>query len=260
MGNTEIMRTMDFKELEVWGEFAIKSGILPVEKVGEKYIPITKEKAMAIVATGNEMGLHPFQSLRCMSFVKGRLCMKVELQLALAKNRGVTIDKVEEKPGYCAITLKRGKELICCPWTKEMAVKAQLVKTDGNWDKYEKQMLRWRSTGDGLRLIAPDLTMGLLDPVEAETLPMIDATCEIVGKPEVTQPVSTDQPPEPEPTTEEPKLTEENIKTLKELCKKRAVGIEEILKKLEVPELETLTKTQGNLILAELKNYQIVEK
>ena len=44
------------------------------------------------------------------------------------------------------------------------------METGGAWERYGRQMLRWRAIGDALRLIAPDLVMGLLDPVEAESI------------------------------------------------------------------------------------------
>jgi hypothetical protein len=36
-------------------------------------------------------------------------------------------------------------------------------------------MLRWRAIGDALRIIAPDVVMGLLDPDEASSLEPVDA-------------------------------------------------------------------------------------
>lgn len=152
----------DIQTLKEWGAFAKQSGIVPQGT--------SQHQAMAIIQTGVELGLAPMQSLRSMSFVKGRLVMSVQLQLALARQRGVKVVKIDEKDGSCAVFLERQGESVTCAYTLQDARKAGLVKQDGNWDKYPKQMLRWRALGDALRLLAPDLVMGLLSQEEAENI------------------------------------------------------------------------------------------
>lgn len=145
-----------------WGEMAKKAGIVPAD--------ISPIQAAIIVQTGHEIGLQPLQSLRSMSFIKGRICMTVQLQLALAKKEGVGLTKLEEKDHECYVTLERGKEKVSTKYTLTDAKKAGLVKEGGAYTKYEKQMLRWRAIGDALRLICPDLVMGLLSPEEAKSI------------------------------------------------------------------------------------------
>ena len=152
----------NIQTLKEWGAFAQQSGIVPQGT--------TQHQAMAIIQTGVELGLAPMQSLRSMSFVKGRLVMSVQLQLALARQRGVKVVKIDEKDGSCGVTIERHGEEVSCVYTLQDARKAGLVKQDGNWDKYPKQMLRWRAIGDALRLLAPDLVMGLLSQEEAESI------------------------------------------------------------------------------------------
>jgi hypothetical protein len=149
-------------ELAAWGDLAKKSGVVPPST--------TREQAMAIVQTGRELGLQPFQSLRSMSFIGGRLTMSVQLQLALARRQGGRLESIKETDDSCCVTLGRGDERIACTYTINDARKAGLVKPGGAWEKYGRQMLRWRAIGDALRLIAPDLVMGLLDPIEAESI------------------------------------------------------------------------------------------
>jgi len=149
-------------ELAAWGDLAKKSGIVPMST--------SREQAMAIIQTGRELGLQPFQSLRSMSFIGGRLTMSVQLQLALAKRQGVRLESLNETSDSCSVTLGRGDERITCTYTIDDARKAGLVKSGGAWERYGRQMLRWRAIGDALRLIAPDLVMGLLDPVEADSI------------------------------------------------------------------------------------------
>lgn len=152
------------EEAKAWGQMAKDAAVIPMT--------MTPIQAAAIVQTGKELGLHPFQSLRSISFIKGKLCMSVQLQLALAKSKGVQTHKgwLKETDGSCTVTLTRGVEEVTCTYTLEDAKRAKLVIPDGNWDKYARQMLRWRAIGDALRLIAPDAVMGLLSPEEAESI------------------------------------------------------------------------------------------
>lgn len=160
---SEVVKKYDsITELDKWGRFALQSGLIPQGT--------SLSQAMALIQCGKEIGLQPLQSLRSMSFIKGRLTMSVQLQLALAKQRGVKIVDMKEEESSCEITLERSGEKITCSYTLEDAKKAGLVKQDGNYEKYLKQMLRWRATGDCLRMIAPDLVMGLLSPEEAESI------------------------------------------------------------------------------------------
>lgn len=136
----------------------------------------TLDQAKAIIWSGQELGLQPFQALRSMAFIKGRLTMTVQLQLALAKRAGVVIDKIVDGDGFCEVTLRRGEETITTKFSLEDARRAGLIRPDSNWEKYPREMLRWRAIGSALRLLAPDIVMGLLSPEEAESLPELQIT------------------------------------------------------------------------------------
>ena len=51
--------------LQEWGKIALQTGMLPKDT--------NISQAMAMVQAGKEMGLHPLQSVRCMSFIRGRI-------------------------------------------------------------------------------------------------------------------------------------------------------------------------------------------
>jgi hypothetical protein len=125
-----------------------------------------------------------------MAFISGRLTMTVQLQLALARQRvGVRVEQLTETDDSCTVTLARDGERITCTYTLADARRAGLERSHG-WQKYPRQMLRWRAIGDALRIIAPDVVMGLLSPEEAETIDIsVSATSE----------------PEPEPQADEPR-------------------------------------------------------
>ena len=138
---------------------------------------INDPQAMIIIAAGQEMGLQPLQALRTMSFIRGRLCMTVQLQLAMARQRaGVRVETLEETADGTAVTvtLVRDGERVTVTYTLDDARRAGLAD-QRNWRLYPRQMLRWRAIGDALRIIAPDVVMGLLDPDEASSLDPVDA-------------------------------------------------------------------------------------
>ncbi len=152
-----------------WLELGKSAGHLPANT--------TREQVAAIVLTGKDLGLGPMQSLATMCFIKGRLAMEVEAQLAVARRGGVRLPKgwLKEEDGSCTVTLARGEEDVTITYTIEDAKKAGLLYKD-NYKHYPRQMLRWRAIGDALRLLAPDLILGLLAPIEAETLDPVDHT------------------------------------------------------------------------------------
>lgn len=192
------------EELKSWGDLAMKSGIVPQGT--------NQFQAMAIVQAGKEIGLQPLQSLRCMAFIRGRLTMTVQLQLALAKSKGVKLAKVDEVNHSCTVTLTKDSESITCSYTLDDAKKAGLVQEKGAYEKYERQMLRWRAIGDALKLIAPDLVMGIYSPEEIETIeepkPSIQARTE--AKTEKLKAQLQPTKPEPEKPAEEPETKETN--------------------------------------------------
>ena len=183
---------------ERYMRLAREAGIIPRE--------MNAAQAQAIILAGREIGLEPLQSLRTMAFINGRLTMSVQLQLALARQRaGVRVEQLTETDDSCTVTLARDGERITCTYTLADARRAGLERSHG-WQKYPRQMLRWRAIGDALRIIAPDVVMGLLSPEEAETIDIsVDATDDV---PPAALPSAESEPesePEPEPQADEPR-------------------------------------------------------
>jgi hypothetical protein len=178
---------------EAYVRIAREAGIVPRE--------MNAAQVQAIVLAGRELGLEPLQSLRTMSFVNGRLCMAVQLQLALARQRaGVQIEQLEETDTRCTVTLRRGEERVTCTYTMDDAKRAGIDRQN-NWQKYPRQMLRWRAIGDALRIIAPDVVMGLLAPEEAETITVEPVPVPPEALPEPEPEPEPEPQPEPQPAT-----------------------------------------------------------
>lgn len=228
--------------LKEWGSIVLQTGLLPRDT--------NVSQAMVMVQSGKEMGLHPLQSIRCMSFIRGRLCMKVELQLALAKNRGVVVKNLQSTDNDCKVTLGRGEEEITCTYSMKDADRAGLIRADGNWYKYPRQMLRWRAIGDALRLIAPDFTMGIMSPDEAEHLPdmvTIEGSA-LPGKPVVEMPKPKELPtkafskgPQKSKGNGDKKASPAQIKALRETMARTGFKDTDICLKFKLKTLDDIT-------------------
>ena len=183
---------------ERYMRLAREAGIIPRE--------MNAAQAQAIIIAGREIGLEPLQSLRTMAFINGRLTMSVQLQLALARQRaGVRVQQLAETDDSCTVTLARDGERITCTYTLADARRAGLERSHG-WQKYPRQMLRWRAIGDALRIIAPDVVMGLLSPEEAETIDIrADATDDVSPAALPSAESEPESEPEPEPQADEPR-------------------------------------------------------
>jgi len=181
---------------ERYMQLARQAGIIPRE--------MNAAQAQAIILAGRELGLEPLQSLRTMAFISGRLTMTVQLQLALARQRvGVRVEQLTETDDSCTVTLARDGERITCTYTLADARRAGLERSHG-WQKYPRQMLRWRAIGDALRIIAPDVVMGLLSPEEAETIDISMGATDNVSPAALPSAESAPEP-EPEPQADDPR-------------------------------------------------------
>lgn len=154
-----VLQAQDIAYAQEMARIAQEAGIVP---------PNTKAATIsAIILAGREMGMQPFHALRSLYFVQGRLLMSVQAQLALARRAGVKVVELKDEPNACKVILARGSEQVECTYSMDDARKAGLLdKANSNWAKYPRQMLRWRAIGDALRIIAPDVLLGVYDPNE----------------------------------------------------------------------------------------------
>ena len=149
------------QENDYWAEVASKSGLFP-DKTNIFQIK-------AIIEIGRSIGMPPFQALKHISFIKGKVNMEVAAQLALFKKAGGKIVKMESSAERAYVEL----EYQGITYPSEFTMKdAELMGlTDphtkdgksykGAYEKYPAIMLLWRAIGNRLKYIIPDLTMGL---------------------------------------------------------------------------------------------------
>jgi hypothetical protein len=164
---------------EYWAEVAQKSGLFP-DKTNIFQIK-------AIIEIGRSIGMPPFQALKHISFIKGKVSMEVAAQLALFKKAGGKVIKMESSPERAYVELEY--QGITYPSEFTIQDAEQMGLTDphtkdgksykGAYEKYPAIMLLWRAIGNRLKYIIPDLTMGLYAKDELSTF-IKDITPEVI--------------------------------------------------------------------------------
>jgi hypothetical protein len=152
----------------------VKSGLLPVEIK-------TPAAALAVILTGQELGIPPMQALRSIYVVKGKPTLSAQLIGALILSRGHSYKIDVSTATECRITFtRRGGGTYTHAFTLTDATTAGIVSNPSEmWKKYPKAMLFSRCMSAGARAFLPDVIAGmytseeLADPetvtVDAET-------------------------------------------------------------------------------------------
>lgn len=128
----------------------------------------------AIIHQGRELGMDPFQSLRTIHMVKGRLCIGAQAMagMVLRSGRAKYLHLVESTPFACEYETQRHEDPqpTRIRWTIEQAQEAGLL-SNPTWKSYRAEMLRARCVAAICRERYPDVICGLYSPeeiVEAE--------------------------------------------------------------------------------------------
>ena len=148
-------------------------------------------QALAIILTGKELGIGPFQSLRGIHLIQGRPSLSADMMMALAYARvsGFRAD-VSMNPAGTEAVGRFWRDGMTEPYISRFSMddakRAGLAGKD-IWVKYPENMLRARVRADGARVIAPEVCMGLYTPDELGAIVTIDqAGQEIVRNIETT--------------------------------------------------------------------------
>ncbi len=146
------MKMDEIQKIEYFAEIAQKSGLFP------KKSNIFQIKA--IIQLGREIGLSPFQALKHIDFVQGKVNMEVQAQLALFHKNGGKSAVLENTAEKAVVQLEWQNKITKSQYTIEEAEAAKLTSKD-NWKYYPAIMLKWRAFGNILKFIVPELFMGL---------------------------------------------------------------------------------------------------
>lgn len=169
----------------------------------------------AAIMAGAEIGMSPMTALRCIDVIEGRPAISANAQRGLAVAAGCKIEVLESTNTRCRLRgIGPGQDSWTeAQWTIDDATRAGLAGKK-NWTRYPRQMLVARATGDLVRIIAPNVALGM--PYSKEELAdgggSFDAGEASVGAPKLaaTRAIrrKTDPPmiddASPEPSMQEP--------------------------------------------------------
>lgn len=243
-------------------EFAahlLKSGFLPTAIK-------TPEQAVAIILTGNELGIPPMQALRQIHIIQNKPTMSAELMLGFAYSRvpGFVCDVVESTAERCVIEMSRQNHAkYTHVFTFEDAKKMGLAGKD-NWVKQPAVMLRWRCISGALKIIAPDAIAGFYSPEELNPDVVVDyETGEILEPRAVSKPIQKQEVVATEPAsacTDRPEgsISEAQQRLIFVNLKKYGLTKEafkaHILEKYQVEHTDELKKADVNDIIEWMKS------
>lgn len=129
-------------------------------------------QAIAVIATGQEIGLGPTASLTYIAPVNGRMTMESKLMLALFHRSGGRSKIIKRDKESCKVEFsKAGREPYVSEYTAEMA-KAEQLWDKPTWKKMPETLLQWRAVSNGIKAYDPGVIMGIaMSSEEAEDYP-----------------------------------------------------------------------------------------
>lgn len=135
----------------------------------------TPQGVLSTIMVGRELGLPAMASLRQIHNIEGRHALAASLMVALILKSGFAeyfrpVDISETSATYETLRRGPGNKPFTLTHTIQMAVTAQLVKPNSNWEKVPTDMLVARCQSRLARLIYPDVIGSLYTPDELSEL------------------------------------------------------------------------------------------
>lgn len=128
------------------------------------------EQAMTLMLLCQAEGLHPIQAMRVYHIIKGKPSKKADAMLAEFQRRGGKVKWVDFTDAKVSAVFTHPT---ACPdgqlvdWDLNRAKTAGLMNND-NWRKYPRNMLRARVISDGVRMVLPEVVVGMYTPEEVQ--------------------------------------------------------------------------------------------
>lgn len=174
MSNLELFEKDKFDHAVKLATTLSKSAIVPQHFRGKP------EDVFACLVLGRELGFEPMQSLNAIVMIQGNCTLKAATMLALARAKVKDLSvKIEELDNAVMVTITRGGDSYTAIWNDEKATAMGLIKKD-NYLKQKLTMLRWRSVSEALKIMCPDILMGLSATEELQDVEGKDIDLRIV--------------------------------------------------------------------------------
>lgn len=159
-GNARALAERDtFEVIGPAAELAKKLAMTEFVPTGLRNRP---EAVMAAILTGHEIGLPPMASLSNIHVIEGKPTLSAQAMRALVLSKGHDIDFQEMTISRVTIVGRRRGSDHSTPvtYTMDDARRAQLANRQ-NWQKFPRQMLMARATGELCRAIFSDVLGGI---------------------------------------------------------------------------------------------------
>jgi hypothetical protein len=184
-----LAQPMSSDEMQAWwrtAEAFVQSGAFKgVQDVALAYVKIL---------LGRDLGLNPAQAMMSLDLVRGNLQMRGTLLARMVKESvQYDYERVLDEPErqgveFFGISKRTGewKSLGVEEFSVEDAQKARIVKPDGAWMTWPRNMCFWRCISNGVKMHCPDLLGGVPVYTEADDFREIPAIGAVAG--EVVEP------------------------------------------------------------------------
>jgi hypothetical protein len=195
------------------------SSLLPTDLKGRP------QDTLVVMMTGAELGLRPMQSIMSVHPIDGRPSIGAHLWVSLARGAGHKVRVIEQTPDHCTMVLIRRDDPEfehAVTYTIDDAVQAGLCQRteDGTirarsgkgrrlpWEANTGAMLYARCASTLVRRACPEVALGVLDEVEAESMRVesdrVDRLAEVAAdRPPAEGPPESETVPEPPPVDDE---------------------------------------------------------
>ena len=118
-----------------------------------------ESQAAAIMLKGYELGLSLTAAFEFVHIIQGKPSISPRGMLALIYQSGqLESMKIEDDGKKCSVYMKRTNGIEhTAVFSMDDAKAADLIKKDGGWEKYPKQMRQWRAIGFCADVVFPDI-------------------------------------------------------------------------------------------------------
>lgn len=159
-------------------------------------------QAAAIMLKGYELGLSLTAAFEFVHIIQGKPSISPRGMLALIYQSGqLESMKIEDDGKKCSVYMKRTNGIEhTATFSMDDAKAADLIKKDGGWEKYPKQMRQWRAIGFCADVVFPDiLSVKRSDEYGADLTPQGDVIEGSWSAVDTPKPAVTKVTPSPQP-------------------------------------------------------------
>lgn len=160
---TDETKSLTVREVSL-ADWQVIQAVAPAMYAARFFGVSNAEQAMAIMLTGRELGLGLAASFNLIHIVQGKPSLSPRGALALVLNSGILSGlKIDSTDTGCTVWMKRKDNGFehTERFTIEDAKRAGLVKPDGAYTTYPRNLLKWRAVGFCIDTIAPDVAGGM---------------------------------------------------------------------------------------------------